>query len=205
MSCKVIILITIYFYIYSSVSCVRPACNKRCCDEAKVYNEKVRNRELCRLKCYLCYFLSMIHITVDASITGYLCNNSSINTQDNLDECLQKCHEIPPKGCKKECCDQRDMILTRRRDDPDACCEGHKHVNVDDINDEDVIDCRVSSSNCKDQGFLILYSDNSTVCVSKDSKSNGELGHDFGYSDECWQLDEYSSDPRKNFWTELQL
>ncbi|AYP74132.1 CC chemokine-like protein [Fowlpox virus] len=195
------VIIIVLLYLCNYVTCPRPACSKTCCDDGRAYNTRTQNRELCRLKCYLCYLLlTFQNNKVNNSITEFLCNNK---TTEDLNKCLLECGESPSRGCEKECCDKRDLVVNSRRKDPDACCDGHKQVDVDDLNEEDIIDCRTSSPKCNNKGFLVLYSNNNTVCVPEGSTSNGEVGHQFGYSDECWKLDEYSSDPKKNYWQDL--
>ncbi|ARF02768.1 SWPV1-194 [Shearwaterpox virus] len=195
------ILSVLYLIIYMNNSIIygaHPNCNKKCCNEANNYEKKTQNRDLCRFKCFLSYVLT--ETEDDNKNTLSKCLGNKITTE-TLDECLKKCPALPPKGCKKECCDERDMILTRRRNDPDACCDGHTKVKkARKIKEDNVIDCRTSSDKCKDQGFLILYSDNSTVCLPRKATSN--LGLDFPYSDECWQLDGHSTDRNKNYWNE---
>ncbi|QRI42950.1 CC chemokine-like protein [Mudlarkpox virus] len=204
MNYKLDTILIVLICLCSYISCPRPKCDKVCCDNGRAYNARTRDRDLCRLKCYLCFLLSMVQNSgSDSSLVTSLCNGTINDTKD-LDECLQKCGDSPPRGCDKKCCDQRDMVVQNRRGDPEGCCNGHRRVGVEDVKEEDVVDCRRSSDSCSDQGFLILYSDNSTVCVSSGSKSDGELGYQFGYSDECWQLAEDLSDPRKKYWQELE-
>lgn len=167
---------------------VRPAC-----DKAKVYEEKTRNREMCRLKCYLSSIFSEFNSKVLGNILDL------VDSKTSLDDCLDKCPKSPPRGCDKECCNQRDMIIQRRKLDRKACCGGHRRVNINNVSADDVIDCRTSHSSCK-KGFLLLFSNNNTVCVNSNSRS--DLGLDFNFSDECWGLYDLQ-DTREKYWKDL--
>ncbi|UWX11378.1 CRPV-269 [Crowpox virus] len=198
---KLILIVVICMCSYNIVYSLRPPCDKRCCDNAKVYDKKMQDRELCRFKCYMKYVLEELQCNNNENAL-LQCFKKTNNITERLEECLKKCPGIPPEGCKKTCCDQRDLVVQRRKNDPKACCDGHSQVKGRKVRKNHVIDCRTSDPSCKEKGFLLLYSDNTTACLSSSIK-NSDLGSDFPYSDECWSLDNFLQDRQENYWQTL--
>ncbi|UOX38719.1 viral CC-type chemokine [Finch poxvirus] len=199
---KLILIAVICMCSYNIVCSLRPQCDKRCCDNAKVYDKKIQERELCRFKCYMKYVLEELKCNSNEDALLQCFKKTNNNMPEKLEECLKKCPGIPPEGCKKTCCNQRDLIIERRKNDPKACCDGHNQVKNRKVRKNHVIDCRTSDPSCNEKGYLLLYPDNTTACLPSDA-SNTDLGSDFPHSDECWQLDNFLQDRNQNYWKTL--
>ncbi|ALA62410.1 CC chemokine-like protein [Turkeypox virus] len=185
----------IYFVMASN-------CDFNCCANKRDHEKSKNAHENCKLGCHI-QSLSGLFCNITASCRGdepwstmspppTKSPYDEKRRYNDLNKCIKSCPKVvklntQPSRCHDKCCDVLKLPGENRLRDPNACCDGVPHVDVDTVDPGNVLDCMTSNTTCNDRGYKMLLRSNKTVCVDLGSVSP-ILGANTGYSGGCWGL-----------------